>query len=175
MGGKLGGKPMAIPESQFPEDPPAAGRRKLVPSPPRRADALFQFSISTLLLVMTLSSACLAVTLSNPLLGIPMSVLALGAFLRTSIAGRIYHKDSIPFTFEMKLGEFIVTCKLLVAALLAAAMSMIAVGSVGFCISASLGELSQVASGIAILATLLLAIGASGFTFAGFLWATRPE
>lgn len=164
---------MAIPDFQFPEDPPAAGRRKLVLNPPRRADSLFQFSISTLLLVMTLSSACLAMTAANTTLGLLLSFIALMAFIRTSITSYLYRKLSVPFDLERQLWEFVASCLLVVFALVAGATSLVAVALVGGVVIAGVRGTS--ADDFALFATIFLAIGASGLAFAWVLWASRPQ
>lgn len=166
---------MAVSGVSLSDRPAADGTRKPILRPPRRADSLFQFSISTLLVATTLIAACLAATLANPWVGFPLSLVALLAFVRTSMTRRFYREHCVPFDFDQQLVEFAVSCALIVIAFVAAGVSLLGVGMMGAAIGDCLREHARTASVIIFLASMLLAAVTSAFTFVGVLWVTRPR
>ena len=80
-------------------------------SPPAQALAVSpaQFSLSTLLLVMTLVAVCLGVTMAAPGLGVLLIVLALPALVRTVVSGLKQKQAGAPYTPSEKIAAYCVS------------------------------------------------------------------
>lgn len=149
----------------------------------RQAGGL-QFSMGTLLLVMTLIAACLGISVAVPPLGIPLSIIVVGGLVRTLLIGKQYQRLGLPFPLEEKLTEFIISCGVVVAALGVGLLTIAATGCLGGFAALSLDQIvraggprtwSQAAAAALAVAYVGLAIGAPIGSVGWVLWATRPR
>jgi hypothetical protein len=167
---------MGIPRFQFPEDPPAAGTRKRAKCLRQSPDSLFQFSISTMLLVISLVAVCLTATLATPLIGVPLCFLAVLAFVRTSVLVRLYREVDVPVRLGTQLGEFIVSCWVIVFALIAGALGTFVTLLLGGLVTQLLGaQSSSIAAIILPLATAVAALAVGGTVFVWIMWKSWPQ
>lgn len=144
------------------------------------ADRPLQFSIGTLLLVMTLAAACLALIAAVPPLGVIVSVLAAGALIRTLLIARKYQAVRVPFLLDEKAYEFVVSFGLMMCAAtvlismlgLVAFSGMIVMNLVHAVLPDQLGRMFlRIADIVFPLTALAAALGATAW----FLWATFPR
>jgi hypothetical protein len=143
-------------------------------SPPAAALAAAspaQFSLVTLLLVITLVAVCLGVTMAAPGLGVLLMVLAAPALVRTMVAGVRQKQVGARMTTAEKMAAFCVSLLVMV---------MIGVAAVAAFEIACWGSCALAASvwgeGEPALMTGLVAGGVAGVAAIGWLlWLTRPR
>jgi hypothetical protein len=149
-----------------------------------RGDAPLQFSLGTLLVVITLIAACLGLTMAVPPLGLPVSFIALGGLVRTLVIGKQHQRLGVPFPLGEKITEFIVSCGVVVGATMVGMLTLF-----GTCCLAGLAAAGwdQIQRGFApqtffdlvgfvlSIAALLVVVLAPVCTTTWFLWATRPR
>jgi hypothetical protein len=83
-------------------------------APPRRASPA-QFSLETLMLVITLIAVCLGVIMAAPGLGILVAIVAAPALVRTLVAGYQERRAGTPMTLSEKLLAFLASTGVAVA------------------------------------------------------------
>lgn len=164
-----------IPRFQFPEDRPGSSRRTFSLSPPRNAGSQFQFSMSTLLLVMTLAAVCSTVIALETGLGIAFSAIALVALARTSVTGYLYRKVNVPLDLVSQVWEFGASCVLVMFAALIGTVCMALVGLTIFVVSAGPPGVAAPTSDVAGIIATCLGLGAGLLSFGATLWLSRPR
>jgi hypothetical protein len=92
---------LAVQAELVDEDSPRSHR-----APPRRTSGV-QFSLETLMLVITLFAVCLGVIMAAPGLGILVAIVAAPALVRTLVAGYQERKAGTPLTLGEKLLTFL--------------------------------------------------------------------
>jgi hypothetical protein len=155
-----------------------AGGPPLVPEWERkRRTNPAQFSLESLMLVITLISVCLGMLVAVPGLGVLVCIVAVPALIRTLIAGRQQKAATGPLGLQEKVLAFLASTGIVMGVLLAG-VSAFAVACVGTCfaalgVSAASGGrapedwILPLALGTAIVASLAVV----GWLF----WLTRPR
>jgi hypothetical protein len=150
----------------------------------RRKQAGFQFSLGTMLLVMTLVAACLGISVGVPILGIPLSVVAAGGLIRTAIVGKRYQRLGVPFPVGEKVTEFLLSSAIVVGAIWVGVGTLVAMGCIGGMAAASLEQLRrsggpsdvwQALSAALAVVYVCLAIGVPLGSTVWVFWITRPR
>jgi hypothetical protein len=147
-----------------------------VPPLPQPGEPL-QFSLTTLLVVLTFVAACLGISVAVPPLGIPLSVIAAGGLVRTLAVGHYYRRLGMPYLLDDRIGEFTVSCGIMIGAVGVLLVSLLAAGIIGLSAAAAIGQLGLPRELEIVLlwtycaAGVLAPLAASGW----FLWATRPR
>ena len=140
-----------------------------------------QFSLETLLLVITLVAVCLGMIMAEPGLGIVVAIVATPALVRTLVAGYQQRKAGTPMTLGEKLLTFAASTGVAVAVLVTGGTAF-AAACVGSCFVA-LG-VSQGGSGPGwnqtfeqvVIPGLLIFSATIGLATAGWLfWVLRPR
>jgi hypothetical protein len=142
----------------------------------RRASAS-QFSLESLMLLITLIAVCLGMIVAMPGLGVLVIIVAVPALVRTLIVGRHRKIAAAPLNLGEKVAAFLASTGIVMGILLAG-LSAFAVACVGTCFAAlgiaqasgsraSENWIFQVALGAAIL----VAVAVVGWLF----WITRPR
>jgi hypothetical protein len=142
----------------------------------RRASAS-QFSLESLMLVITLISVCLGMMVAVPGLGVLVCIVAVPALVRTLIVGRQRKEAATPLNLGEKVLTFFASTGIMLGILLAG-MSAFAVACVGTCFAA-FGIANASGSGaaenwifpVALGAATLAAVAVVGWLF----WITRPR
>jgi hypothetical protein len=150
---------------------PAANPYALPPASALAAASPAQFSLVTLMLVITLVAVCLGVTMAAPGLGVLLMVLAAPALVRTMVVGFKQKQVGDRLTTAEKVASFAVSL---------AVMVMIGVAAVAAFQIACWGSCALVAAiageGESALWTGLIAGGIAGVGAIGYLlWITRPR
>jgi len=150
----------------------------LVAAPPApRPDEPLQFSLATLLVVMTFIAACLGISVAVPPLGIPISAIAVGGLVRTLAVGKHYRRLGLPFLLDDKIAEFTVSCGIVVGALGVLLITLLLTGFFGMISAAAIARFN-VPYQILMLLTWsygIIAVVAPLAVSGWFLWATRPR
>lgn len=146
-----------------------------------RPGAAYQFSIESLLLLTTVAAGCLAVVAAMPILGMFASLIALAAFMRTSIAGRLRLAAGRPFALVNKLVTFFLSCLVVIIAATIAAMMLAGLTMVaGAALRVPWDFRTNTASGLVAyyfvgtfcwICVVVVPLTPAGW----FLWATRPR
>jgi hypothetical protein len=140
-----------------------------------------QFSLETLMLVITLVAVCLGMIMALPGLGIVVAIVAAPALVRTLVAGYQERKAGTPMTLGEKLLTFAASTGVAVAVLVTGGTAF-AAACVGSCFVA-LG-VSQSGSGTGwnqtfeqvVIPGLLIFSATIGLATAGWLfWVLRPR
>ena len=140
-----------------------------------------QFSLETLLLVITLIAVCLGMIMALPGLGIVVAIVAAPALVRTLVAGHQERKAGTPMTLGEKLLTFAASTGVAVAVLVTGGTAF-AAACVGSCFVAM--GVSQAGSGTGwnrtfeqvVIPGLLIFSATIGLATAGWLfWVLRPR
>jgi len=127
-----------------------------------------QFSLASLLLIMTLVAVCIGVFRLLPGLGILLAIFALPALVRTSMDVTKHKQRGAPLGMLGKVGSFVVSLVVAVMVTIAAFAAAFAVCAVGL----------PAASGVAPDVALIIANGGLLVGLAvmvGLFWLTRPR
>lgn len=143
----------------------------------RRANPA-QFSLESLMLAITLISVCLGMLVAVPGLGVLVCIIAVPAFVRTLIVGRLSKDVAVPLSLSEKVLAFFASSGIVLGILLAG-MSAFAVACVGTCF-AVLGVAQTTmtpgnAEGLAMHSALLAASVVSIGVIVWLAWITWPR
>jgi hypothetical protein len=142
----------------------------------RRASAS-QFSLESLMLVITLIAVCLGMLVAVPGLGVLVCIVAVPALVRALIAGRQHKAVSGSLNLQEKVLAFLASTGIVLGILLAG-LSAFAVACVGTCFAA-LGIAEASGSGAAENWIFPLALGSAvvvALAVVGWLfWLTLPR
>jgi hypothetical protein len=105
-------RPLVVTAELVEPGSPFAGR----PAPPKWVNPA-QFSLETLMLVITLIAVCLGMVMALPGLGVLVAIVAAPALVRTLIAGYQDRKAGTPMTLGEKLLTFLASTGVTVAVL----------------------------------------------------------
>jgi hypothetical protein len=141
----------------------------------------FQFSLESMLLVVTLAAVCLGAFVATPGLGILALIVAAPALLRTVYEGHQARRQGKSLTLGEKLLAFSASAGIALAALSAAAAafftactaSVLAVCFVGS--ATGNGPIPPGAEQTVIIICVVLCIAASLTGFVGMFWLTWPK
>jgi hypothetical protein len=134
-----------------------------------------QFSIETLLLVMTLIAVLAGLFHYSPGLAVTLIVVSIPALVRTVFVGRREKRRGQRVTAGGKIGHFLLSLVIMYAVWVAATMAFV-VAAVGTCFAAiaASNASDEMATGVAIGGLILSAV--VGLFVAGLLlWATWPK
>jgi hypothetical protein len=140
-----------------------------------------QFSLETLMLVITLIAVCLGMIMAEPGVGVLVAIVAAPALVRTLIAGYQDRKAGTPMTLGEKLLTFTASTGVALAVLVTGGTAFAAAcaGSIFVACgleSAGAGPSMMGRSGEMLLYVLLGASGLIGMGTAGWLfWILRPR
>ena len=98
--------------------------------PPAAVVNPLQFSLETLLLIVTLSAVCLGALVAAPGLGVLLLVIAVPALVRTCVSGIRSKQHGEKLTAVDKVMAFLASAAMAWAALMAAGMVLFVVGTV---------------------------------------------
>jgi hypothetical protein len=147
--------------------------------PPRANPA--QFSLETLMLVITLIAVCLGVIMAAPGLGILVAVVAAPALVRTLVAGYQERKAGRPMTLGEKLLTFLASTGVSLAVLVTG-WTAFAAACLGSCFvavgleSAARGSGWWQGNADTIFFVLFAVSGTIGLATAGWIyWVLRPR
>ncbi|MCI0360692.1 MAG: hypothetical protein L0211_19620 [Planctomycetaceae bacterium] len=147
------------------------------PVPPRRANAA-QFSLETLMLVITLIAVCLGIIMAAPGYGIVVAMVAAPALVRTLMAGHQERKAGKPLALGEKVLTFIASTGVALAVLVTGGTAF-AAACMGSCfVAAGLGDVYPGAGwNNDLVAYFLLGVsGLVGLGTAGWMfWVLRPR
>lgn len=149
----------------------------LAAPPAPRPDEPLQFSLATLLVVMTFIAVCLGISVAVPPLGIPISAIAVGGLVRTLAVGKHYRRIGLPFLLDDRIAEFTVSCGIVVGALGVLLITLLMTGFFGMISAAALARFN-IPYQILLLLTWtygIVAVVAPLAVSGWFLWATRPR
>ena len=141
----------------------------------------FQFSLESLLLVVTLAAVCLGAFVATPGLGILALIVAAPALLRTFYEGHQARQRGKALTLPEKLMAFAASAGVTLAALSAAAAAFFTACTASIlavCFVGSAGGNRGITSGTEqalFLTCAVICIAASLAAFAGIFWLTRPR
>jgi hypothetical protein len=121
-----------------------------------------QFSLGTMLLVMTLVASCLAMSLAVPLLGIPLSVIAAAGLVRTAIVGSARIRAGERFEWAEKLREFAVSSAVSTFALVAGFVTFAAIANLAMITAMMLAEFDRSLRTIVLFPAVLAILAGSG-------------
>jgi hypothetical protein len=142
-----------------------------------RSDEPLQFTLSTLLVVMTFIAACLGISVAVPPLGVPISAIALGGLVRTLAVARFYRRLGMPFGLDDKLAEFTVSCGIVIGAIGVLLITLLMTGFFGLLSAGALARFN-IPTPVFVLLTWsygIFVVVAPLFASGWFLWATRPR
>jgi hypothetical protein len=142
-----------------------------------------QFSLDTLLLLITLIAICLGISVAAPPLGVAVSLIALAALFRTWMIARQLRAAGVPFPAAEKMAEFVISSMVVVMALAIGLAALFVVGLAGMVtamtVEASSQALNLQGRQAVMTATLSLCgiavVGATLGSMIWFLWWTRPN
>jgi hypothetical protein len=141
----------------------------------------FQFSLESLLLVITLVAVCLGAFVATPGLGVLALIVAAPALLRTFYEGRQARQRGKSFTLAEKLAAFAASAGIALAALSAAAAAFFAACTASLlavCFVGSATGNGPVSSGVeqtVFITCVVICIAASITGFVGIFWLTWPR
>lgn len=145
----------------------------------RPAVSPLQFSLETLLLIVTLSAVCLGALVAVPGLGVLLLVIAVPALVRTCLTGIRSKKLGGKLTATDKVMAFLASAAITWAALIAAGMAFFTACTAslltGAAISNVAGNSLDSAAGNFLLWTAVAICGAASIAaFVGMFWLTWP-
>jgi hypothetical protein len=160
----------------FDESPFAASWSPRVGAAPQP----FQFSLESLLLIVTLAAVCLGAFVATPGLGILALIVAAPALVRTFYEGYQARQRGKSLTLADKLLAFSASAGITLAALSAAAAafftactaSLLAVCFVG---TATNGAMNSGVEQMIFMTCVVVCIGATVASFVGIFWLTWPR
>ncbi len=158
---------------------------ELVESPATNAPSAavhpLQFSLETLLLIVTLSAVCLGALVAAPGLGVLALVIAVPALIRTCLTGISAKRLSGKLTATDKVMAFLASAAITWAALVAAGIAFFAACTVAVFAAVAVGQAQgseRIGDSVMsfLLWTALVFCGAVSIgAFAGIFWLTWPR
>ncbi|HZN35907.1 MAG TPA: hypothetical protein VFB80_18890 [Pirellulaceae bacterium] len=151
---------------------PAAAAAKAAP---------LQFSLETLLLIVTLSAVCLGALVAAPGLGVLLLVVAVPALVRTCLTGSSFKQKSGKLTAADKVLAFVASAAITWAALMAAAMAFFTactISVLGACAVGSAGgssAIDQSLQTVLLWIAIIFCAATSIAAFVGMFWVTWPR
>jgi hypothetical protein len=145
------------------------------------ARAPLQFSLETLLLIVTLSAVCLGALVAAPGLGVLLLVVAVPALVRTCLTGANLKRQKGKLTAADKVMAFVASAAITWAALTAAAMAFFTactISVLGACAvegttgSSSIGQTMQ---NVLLWSAIIFCAATSIAAFVGMFWVTWPR
>lgn len=143
--------------------------------------APLQFSLETLLLIVTLSAVCLGALVAAPGLGVLLLVVAVPALVRTCLTGSQFKQKSGKLTAGDKVMAFVASAAITWAALTAAAMAFFTACTVSVLGACAVGSttgasaIDQSVQNIFLWGAIVFCAAASIAAFAGMFWITWPR
>lgn len=169
-------RPLVVTAELVEAGPPFAGR----PAPPKWVNPA-QFSLETLMLVITLIAVCLGMIMALPGLGVLVAIVAAPALVRTLVAGYQERSAGTPLTLGEKLLTFLASTGVSLA-VIATGWTAFAAACYGSCLvawgleSAGAGPPAFGRSGELVLYAMLGVSALIGLGTAGWLfWVLRPR
>ena len=141
--------------------------------------APLQFSLETLLLIVTLSAVCLGALVAAPGLGVLLLVIAVPALVRTCLSGMQAKKQGGKLTATDKVMAFLASVAITWAALVAAGMAFFTACTASLATGIAIGNVAgnsiDPALGNVLLWSAVALCGAVSIAaFVGMFWLTLP-
>jgi hypothetical protein len=162
-------------DAELVETPKATGQSPFAAVHP------LQFSLETLLLIVTLSAVCLGALVAAPGLGVLALVIAVPALIRTCLTGISSKRLTGKLTVTDKIMAFLASAAITWAALVAAGIAFFAACTVSVFAAVAVGQaqgsrpidntLANLLIWTAVVFCGVVSIGA----FAGIFWLTWPK
>lgn len=110
--------------------------------PPAAVGTPLQFSLETLLLIVTLSAVCLGALVAAPGLGVLLLVIAVPALVRTCVSGIRSKQQGEKLTATDKIMAFLASAAIAWAALAAAGMAFFSACTASLFAGAAIGQVA---------------------------------
>lgn len=152
---------------------------EIVSEPPAAGQLPLQFSLETLLLVVTLSAVCLGALVAAPGLGVLLLIVAIPALVRTCLTGMTAKQQHAKLTAKDKVLAFLASAAITWAALAAAGMAFFAACTVSLLTGAAVGQaagnsIDSTLGNVLIWTAVAFCGTVSVAAFAGMFWLTWP-
>jgi hypothetical protein len=152
---------------------------QLPPVASRPGSSPLQFSLETLLLIVTLAAVCLGALVTVPGLGVLLLIIAVPALVRTCLTGISAKKQGGKLTTADKVMAFLASAAITWAAFAAAGMAFFAACSLSLLTGVAVGEvadhnLNEAATNFLIWSAVAFCGVVSVAAFVGIFWLTWP-